>query len=121
MAFLDGDEYASAGVADLAAGDEFGIDRRTVIGGFHDSGLEGYRAVDGCRTQKFDMKFGRDGTRGMLRAGLFHQVICCSPIRMAIEQCTDDAAIEHARKGLVMRLGVKFRDKLVAFGEASDL
>jgi len=39
------------------------------------------------------------------------------PIRVTIEQRTDDAAVQHAGERLMVRLGVKLCDKLVALGK----
>ena len=45
VAFGDGDEHAAAGIAYLAAGDQFGLDRRTVFGRFDDAGTPGTQVV----------------------------------------------------------------------------
>src|SRR5436190_8528637 len=40
---------------------------------------------------------------------------------MAVEQCTDNAAVQHSRKRLVMRLRVKFGNHFVALYKTADV
>ena len=63
------------------------------------------------------MKLGRHRARASLFAALLHQVIRGRPVRMAIEQRADNAAVQHPGKRLMMRLGVPLGDDLVALGK----
>jgi len=120
MPLLDGDEDAVAGVANFPAGDQFRFDSGAILGRFDDPGLQRDRASDRCRAEKLDVKLGGYRAWNSIIASLLHQVMCSRPIRVAIEQCSDDAAVQHPRECLVMRLGVKLCDILIAVNKASD-
>ncbi len=121
MPFLYGDKYSAARVADFPAGDQLSVNCRTVIAGFDYSCPQCDRAVNRRRTKQFDMKFSRYRAWGRILAPLFHQVVGGGPIGMTIQQGSDNAAVKHPRKCLMMRLGVPGRDHLVALGKAGDV
>ena len=121
MSFFDRDEYTAAGVADLAAGDQFGLDGCTVIGRIDDASFQSDRPVDGRGAKKLNVKFSGDCTWSLVITAFFHQVIGRRPVRMAIEQGPDYTAVQNARKGLMMRLSVPLGGELVTFGKAADL
>lgn len=120
MALLNGDKNAAAGIADLSTRDEFRLDSCTVIRRINNPGLQCYRAVDRRRAKQLYMEFGCNGTRRLIFSTLFHEVISGRPIRVTIEERADDASVQHPRKSLVMRLGIPFRDELIALGKASN-
>src|SRR5690349_13551397 len=64
------------------------------------------------------MKLGGDGAVRLVLAVALHQEIRGGPIRVAVEQRTDDAAVEHSRKRLMMRFSVPLGDNLVPLREA---
>ena len=85
MAFLDRHKHAAAGVANLSAGDQLGLDGSAVVCGLDYSGSQGDRAIDRRRTKKLDVEFGSDCARRLILAVPFHQVIRRGPVRMAVE------------------------------------
>lgn len=121
MAFSDGDEDTAAGIADLAARDQLGLNRRPVFGRFDDTGAKRDRPIDRRRPQQLDVKLGRYGTRGRVLAPLFHQVNGRRPVGMAVKKGSDYAAVQHAGKCLMVRLGVPLGDKLVALFKTPDM
>ena len=66
------------------------------------------------------MKFRSDGAGSLIKTILLHQVISGGPVRVAIEERSDNAAIEHAGEGLMMRLGMPCGDNLVTIRKAVD-
>ena len=55
-----------------------------------------------CRASQFDGIAGGDGARCLIIASVCHDGHRCGPIAVAIEQCTDDSTIDHARERLMM-------------------
>ena len=73
------------------------------------------------RSEQLHVKIRRHGAVGLVLAVTAHHKIRGSPVRMAIKQCSDNAAIEHARKRLVMLFGVPRRYNLVAIWKTIDM
>lgn len=121
VAFGDGDENAAAGIADLAAGDQLGLDSSAVIGRFDHAGSKRYRPIDRCRPQQLDVELSRYRARCRVLAPPFHKVEGRRPVRMAIKKGADDSAVQHAGKCLMVRLGVPLGDKLVALLKTPDM
>ena len=80
-----------------------------------------YWHVKWRRPEQFDVKISRDGAIGLCFAVAFHKKIGRGPIRVAIEQCSDDAAVQHSRKRLMFGARVPDSNYLVAFGIAIDV
>lgn len=65
------------------------------------------------------MEIRRHRARRLILTALFHQMVGRCPIRMAVEQCSYNPAIQHTRERLVMRFGSPFGDDFIAFNEAA--
>jgi RHS repeat-associated protein len=104
MAGLDGDESTAAGGTGLAPGAEFGLDGGAVVSGRNDAGDEAHGAVHRRGAQQADGVVGGDGAGRTGGAGALHQVPGGGPVGVAVEQRSDDAAVEHPGVSLMMRL-----------------
>src|SRR2546423_10657268 len=79
------------------------------------------RRVGRRRAQKLDGVVGGDCAGRVFESGAAHEVMGGSPVRVAVEERADDAAVEHAGISLVVRLRLPVADNLLAvsFGEAA--
>src|SRR5205085_9376225 len=59
---------------------------------------------------------GGDGAVRAFSASAAHEVVGGRPVRVAVEERADDAAVEHARISLVVRLRLPVADELFAVG-----
>jgi hypothetical protein len=117
VAFLYGDENASASVANFPTGNKFGFDRCPIILGFDHTCTQGERPVGGSRPKQLYMKFSRYGAGRGGFASLLHQMIRRRPIGMTVEQCSNDPAVKHSGKCLVVLLRRPFGNYFVTFGK----
>lgn len=119
--FLDGDEHAAARRGDFAVGRQLGFDGALAAldgDGARDE-FDGF--VHGRGGAELDVELRRDGAgRGAL-AACFHQGVSRGPVAMAIQQSTDDAAVEYVFEGLVILRGLELGDDSVAIHEAFEL
>ena len=120
MSFLDGNERSTTRVANLPAGYQFRLDRRAIVSRFNNARFQCNDPVDRRRAKKLYMEIGRYRAGSLVLSPLFHEMVCGRPVRMAIEQGTDDAAVKHTWKGLVMRLGTKLCNELLALDKTAD-
>ena len=67
------------------------------------------------------MKLGGDCAGCLIETVTFHQEIRCSPVRMTVEECADNSAVEDTGKGLVIRLSVPGRYNLAIVGKAANM
>lgn len=104
MPRFDGDENAATGGARFSAGVECCFHDRAIALRLHDDGAQGHRARHRRGPQQLHRKFGCNGTRWRVALGVAHQVMRRRPVHVAIEQCADDATVQHARECFVMRL-----------------
>ncbi len=116
------DSYKSAGtgVAEFSARPEFRADGGTFRFEFYYFCNESDRAGGRCGPEQLYRKFRSDCARGGLGTHLLHQGIRRRPVRMAVQQRTDNAPIKDAGEGLVVWLGGPFRHALVPFDEGAD-
>ncbi len=121
MAFLDAYKHSATRVANFAVRDQFRFDRSSTLGRFYYAGLKCYRAVDRRGPQKLYVKLGGYSTRSFRFAALRHQVMCGGPVRVAVEQCSDNSTVQDAGKRLMMQFGLKLGDILIAFNEGSNV
>ena len=121
MSFLNCYKGSPTCIADLTAGDQLGFDGRAILGRFDDTGLQCYGPVYRSRPQEFYMEVGGHCARCFALAALLHQVISRGPIRMAIQQGADNAAVENPGKGLMMRLCHELGNDLIALDKAADV
>ena len=120
MAFLDGHEHAFTLCASLS----FGL-KRHVHPGFSsfDVGHPCRHAkigVHGRRPQQADGVGGGHGAWDLLSPSGVHQSHRCSPIAVAVQQGADDATVDHAREGMMMRFWTKDRHQFLAFTVGID-
>ncbi len=121
MALFDSDEKTPAGVADLAACYEFRFDDCPIIIRVNHTCSQCYWPIDRCRPQQLYVKLSRYSAGSIVQTVALHQKIRCRPVRVAIEERTDDAAIQHSGGCLVMWLRVPLSYNLVALGEAANM
>jgi hypothetical protein len=121
MSFLDCDERTAACGTSLLIRDKFRFDGCSVLTRFDNARAQFYQSLARRRPQEFYMKIGRYGTGSFRFPVAFHQEIGGGPVRMAIEQRADYAAVQNAGKCLVMRLGPPFRNDLVAFRKTPNV
>lgn len=62
--------------------------------------------------QHLDRVLRGHGARGDGVVGSLHQMRAAPPVAMAVQQCTDDSAVQHSGKRLVVRGGLKLSDQL---------
>src|SRR5438034_10858551 len=71
--------------------------------------------------EQFDCIFRGDSTWRPILVCALHQMICCGPIAMAIEQRPDDAAIQNSIKSFVLFLRFPFSDHFAVFWKTTDV
>ena len=74
-----------------------------------------------CRASQFDGIAGGDGARCLIIASVCHDGHRCGPIAVAIEQCTDDSTIDHARERLMMVRSLEGHFQAILEGEGANL
>jgi len=67
------------------------------------------------------VKIRRHGAVWLVFAIALHHEVRRRPVRMAIEQRAYNAAVQHPRKRLMVRLSMPRCNDLVAFGKAVDV
>lgn len=87
--------------------DQRAFDCRAIFQNLNTSGFKDKLFIDRSRSQHLDRIFRCDRTRGLGKSALFHQSVTCGPITVAVENGSDDASVEHARKSMMKRLWPK--------------
>ena len=104
MAWFDGDEGSATRGANLSARHEFGFDDGAIIPRFDETCGEQHGRVCRRRAQEFHGVFSRDSAGRRIRLCASHEMPRGCPVGVAIYERADDAAVQHARVRLVMRL-----------------
>src|SRR5947207_14204227 len=71
--------------------------------------------------QEFDCVFSGNGAGRMIETIALHQMKCGSPVAMAIEHRTGDAAAQHSRKCFLVTFRLPVSDHFVAGREAANV
>ena len=111
MTGFDGDECSAPRGANFSARRKFDFNLSAIICGFDHARREQDGRIGRRRAQKFDGVFSRHGAGQ--RGGSFvalHQKQGGGPVGMAINERTDDAAVQHAGERFVMFLRLPFAD-----------
>lgn len=121
MAFSDRNENSATRSANFSSGTQCSVNGRTVIGDLNDLGREKHGVVRGCRPQQVDRVLRSDCARRAIFACAFHQVVCCCPVAMAIEQRADDPAVQNSLERFVFFLRFPLGDDFAVFGETMNV
>ena len=120
MSGLDRDECAATGGAHFSVSGEFGFDYGAVVCGFDDARRQFHFIIGRSGPEQFDTVVGCDSAGRSLSKRASHQMIGGGPVRVAIQECPDDAAVEHARKSLMVLFRLPFANRFVAAHKAPD-
>src|SRR5436190_14275869 len=102
VARLDGDEGPATCRGDGPGRRNLDVDGGTIIAGFGDSCAEGDRSIRRRRPPEADRELEGDGRRRLVEAPNAHQVPGRGPVRVTVEECPEDAAVDDALEGLVV-------------------
>jgi len=121
MTFFHGDKNSATSGADFSSSSQGALDSRAVIGDLHNPGREKNRIVRGSWPQHFDGVLRSDRAGRPIPASAFHQMICCRPITMAIEQCANDPAVQDSLKSLVFFFRFPLSDHFAVFRKTANM
>jgi len=103
MAWFDRHEHAAAGRADFAVRRERSFNHHAIAFRLRHVREQLQRRFERRGSLELHRKFGSDRARRGIEPSHFHQMMGGGPIRVAIEQRSHDAAVDHAGKRLVVR------------------
>lgn len=122
MARLDDDEDAATGRAKFSGvRAELAFDDGPIFGRLQHFGPQAYRPVGRRRAQEFDVILGGDGAGRGFQILLFHESISRRPVAVTVQERPDDAAVEGSGEGLMMGLGLPFRDDFFPARETANM
>ena len=98
-----------------------GLDYRFAVARFNDPGFQFQVLVTGGRQSKNNLIFCRNRTRRRVSLPEDHQMPGRRPVHVAVQQRADNAAVDHALEGLMMRLRFKNGNHPVTLHIALDL
>jgi len=120
MSFFDGNENSATRRTNFSSGTQRSLHRRSILAKIDNLGGKRKWPIRRRWPKQLDRVFCGDRAGRMVRAGVFHQTIGCCPVAMTIEQCSDHAAIQYARKRLVFFLGFPFGYDFAVFRKTAD-
>ncbi len=112
MVGTDGDEGAAARGGDDAIDGHFGVDDDPIACRLDRPGPQLDRPVDRRRSAQADRVVGGDAAGRAGETALAHQVHRGRPVRVAVEERPDDAAVEDVVEGGMMRERLPDRPQL---------
>jgi hypothetical protein len=116
-----GDEGATASGSDLVVRDQFAFDNRAVVGRFNHAGDQVDWVVRWRWSQEFDRVASGNRARWVLKTVALHQVICGSPIAVAVEHGAGNASAQHARKCFLVSLRLPVCDNFLTGWKAANV
>lgn len=111
---LDGDENAPARSREVAAGGQFHL---YVAASFLHAGGPRYERehlVEWRGGQQLDLELSRNRAWRSADSASSHERVRGRPVAVTIQECTDDATVQHTGKRLVVRFGLERGDQLLA-------
>ena len=121
MPFCDRDENTATSSANFSIDTQSPFNCRAIVA-YLDNFRRQEHGTAGRRWPKqFNPVLGSNRARRMIVTRALHQMIRRSPIAMAIQQRTDDAAIQYSIKRFVFLLGLPFGDNFAVFWKTSDV
>ena len=121
MALFHGDKSSATSRANFSITRQRPFDNRSVPIRFNYFRGKKNGPVGRCRTEQLDRVIRRHRARRPIFAGFVHQVPGRGPIAVAIEQRSDDAAIQDTGKRFVTRFRCPFRHDLAAAHKTADV
>jgi len=121
MSFRNGDKRSAAGRTYLIIYHQFGLNGCTVLTRFDHMSLETNCFVTGRWPQQLYVKIRCDRAVGLVFTVTLHQEKSRSPVGVTVKESTDNAAIQHPWKCLVMRLSMPFGNHLVTIWITVDM
>jgi len=120
MSFFDGDKISAASRTNFSSGTQCSLHRRPILAKIDNLGGKKKWPIRRRWPKQLDGVFCGDRARRMVRVGAFHQMISRCPIAMAIQQCSDHAAIQHPRERFVFFLWFPFGHDFAIFRKTAN-
>jgi hypothetical protein len=120
MAFFHRHENSVTGRAHFPTRGQSSFHRRAILRRIDNFGRKKYRIIRRRGPRQFDGVFRRDRAWSGVRLGALHQMIGRSPIAVTIEQCSDNAPVQHTGKCFVFWFRLPFGDDFIVLGKTAD-
>lgn len=121
MALFYGDKRPATSCRNLALCNQLSVNNSAVSGRFDDACAKLQVRIRGRRSQQFHVKIRSYCARWRSQTIAFHQMIGCSPIRVAIKDGADNSAIKDARKRHMMRFCVPGSYDLITLWKTANV
>lgn len=114
MTFFDRDENPPAGGADFSIGGQGPFNCCAIVAYLDNFRREEDQTAGRRWPQQLDRILGGDCARRMIVTRALHQMVRGSPVAMAIQQRTDDAAIQYSVERFIFFLRLPLGDHFAA-------